>query len=482
MRSPCAVLREVIEKGCVFVKIEKKRRGFVRGVFCLLLTGLLALGGCGDGRPVVYTTENLPENDGKPAKLTIGPIDEEFLSRWTSHAGEMTGVLEEVIAKYQADFPNTEIQVISGADYEGDVDIEVIHQGIGIPGDQWLLDLSEYADAWEREGRLCKASDLIAHYMGGEGMYAIPMLYAQPVVIYREDWFQEYNADKTAWPDKVSVENWGRFMRISERLEKGGVLIAEDELPELFHSILWSTTGTGAMADPAAACFASEKAGGGTIYKGKKAESSMSLFREVLDRRVDVEDGNEVEAFVNGEAAVLILLSPTDEEYAKLDQMPEGSWKAVSMPAGESGVTVVPSRWTAWAVNAGTEEPEKAVHFLAYLTNPDNNTHMVKEKVASPVYKEVTALEPSLLEEPRGGEIDLVNQSCFYADVPNYMLQRQDWELLRENTVKYAQGSISGKEFLADLDEFYQEQLDECRKDGLPLWEETEDEKGEGTA
>ena len=453
----------------------KNRKPVLRAL-CLALAVLLGLAGCGASNEpeLVYEDAHLPQNDGQPAKLTIGPIDGHSFDHWLQDDGEgLREALEEVIAKYQADFPNTEIKLVTQEDFNGNEDITVIDQGVGIPGDQWLLDLSEYEDAWGDAGRVCKAADTIMHYMGGEEIYAIPLEYAQLVLFYRADWFDEYNADKTTWPEKVSVENWGRFMRISERLEKGGVLIRDEDLPQLFQSILWTTTGTGGLADLAAACYASPKSGGGTVFTGEKAESAVSLYKAVLDRRADPGD-DPLGAFIDGQAAVLIC-SPSSEDYARLSQMPEGSWAAACLPAGESGSTVVPFEWRAWAVRADTKEPEKAVHFLAYLTNPDNNTHMVKVGAASPVYRDFFDLEPSLWEEPRAGELDLVNQSCFYAELPQFITGANPYTPLRTYPAEYAAGRITGKELLDGLDRDYREMLDAYVQDGgVPPWERTE--------
>lgn len=444
-------------------------------LLCAALALLLALAACGSSNKPgrIYAEENFPQNDGQPAKLTIGPIDGNASGHWIQGDDERLGeVLEEIIAKYQADFPNTEIEVLTQETYDGESDITVINQGVGTPGDQWLLDLSQYGDAWTWSGRVCNAANTIMHYMGGEEIYAVPLKYTQLMMFYRADWFEAYNAEQAAWVDGVRVEDWDWFMRVSERLEKGGVLVAEDDLPGLFQSILWSYVEFKNLADPAAACYATEKAGGGTVFNSQEAERAAGVFQGVLDRRVNTANDDLLDAFINGEAAVLIL-SPTPEDYARLTQMPEGSWEASGLPNNpETTVTVAPLEWTAWAIRADTQEPEKAAHFLAYLTNLDNNTHMVKEGVASPVYREATVLEPSLLEEPRSVEINLINTVYYYADLPRFLDRVNPWYAFRTYPVQFAGGEISSKGMLAGLDQFFQDELDNYREaGGIPPWE-----------
>lgn len=441
----------------------------------LALAVLLALAACGssDKPDKVYAEENFPQNDGQPAKLTIGPIDDRIWGRWVQGDDQrLREVLEEIIAKYRADFPNTEIEVLPQGASDGESDITVIDQGLGLPGDRWLLDLSQYKEAWAWSGRVCNAANTIMHYMGGEEIYAVPLKYGQLMMFYRADWFEAYNAEQTRWVDGVRLDDWDWFMRVSERLEKGGVLVAEDDLFMLFQSILWSYVGYKNLSDPAAACYASQKAGGGTIFGGQEAEKAAEVFQGVLDRRVDTANEDLLDAFINGEAAVLIL-GPTPEDYARLSQMPEGSWEASGLPNNpETGVTVAPMEWVAWAIRADTQEPEKAAHFLAYLTNLDNNTHMVREGVASPVYKEVTVLEPSLLDEPQSEEINLINTVYYYADLPRFFERVNPWYAFQTYAGQFAGGEISSKGMLAGLNQFFQDEMDNYREaGGIPPWE-----------
>lgn len=450
----------------------KDRRNFGR-ILCLALAALLVLAGCKSDPNWVYVDYSVPRNDGQPAKLTIGPIDAQPWGHWLTANGELQGALEEIIAKYEADYPNTEIEVLTSEEYDGHADITVIDQGTATPPEEWLLDLSGYADAWEKSGRLCKTSQSIMHFMTGDGIYAIPLQYAQLMVFYRDDWFEAYNEGQVYWKDKAAVDTWERYMNISS-MEHSGTAVATGDLPELFQAILWSDLMPSNYI-MAAACYAPPRVGG-TIFSHEQAPEAISIYQKVLDHWVDTSD--PVGAFMGGEAAVMII-SPTAEDYRRLSQMPEGSWKSAALPCCKDRTSnVVPMEWTAWAVQADTQEPEKAVHFLAYLTNPDNNTHMVKEGVASPIYKDVTMLEPGLLEEPRGVEIDLVNSTCLYADLPRFMGDQEIEAGLWLYSLWFADGELTGEEMLAALDRFYLDRMELYREQGgIPPWEREKEDK-----
>ena len=87
----------------------KKRQRGLKGLVCAALSGLLILGGCGFPKEAAPIKEpNLPKNDGAPAKLTISVGGGEG-REWMSYSRKLPDALEEIIAKYEADFPNTEI-------------------------------------------------------------------------------------------------------------------------------------------------------------------------------------------------------------------------------------------------------------------------------------------------------------------------------------------------------------------------------------
>ena len=438
---------------------------------CLALAGALVLGGCGSKpeKEVVYETETLPENDGRPASLKLS-MSLGAGNDMADYDHAMEEAVEEIIRKYQADFPNTAVELLPmNSDGEEPADIVLVKDsGAGGAGD--LLDLSEYMDFWDNEGSLTAGAGYIIHYMGRESVYAVPVDIGQNLFFYRKDWFDQFNEDKTTAQEKVRLENWGRVLEVPEKLgDKGRMAVSRELAEDCFFSILWSNLGTGGLGDPAGAYYLPGNEGE-TIFSHEKAEKSVETFRQVYEAALDRGDmsGSEaVEAFVNGEAGVLIADARTAAELAK--KMPEGTWAAAGFPQGDGNMAVTPCRWIGWGVRADTQEPEKAIHFLCYLTNGDNNTHLAKALGTLPIYKEALSMEPSLLEGDRAAEMTMLNDSaCRYAGIPRTVsgFAEKDQVFQRE-LGEFLAGSLSTGELLETMDSRCREAF--LNHQGLPI-------------
>ena len=89
----------------------KKSRRLQAGLLGAALAALLTLGGCGQTEPVPADEPLLPKNDGRPAKLTVAIESPEDIALINTN-GALERVMKEIIAKYQADFPDTEIELV----------------------------------------------------------------------------------------------------------------------------------------------------------------------------------------------------------------------------------------------------------------------------------------------------------------------------------------------------------------------------------
>lgn len=460
----------------------KKRRGLCAGVLCIVciaLVGLLALGGCQAKEETVYREVNLPKNDGQPAKLVIGGVP------GSGDDGAFRRNVMEIIEKYRADYPNTQVEVVVENQEPRQAvgmtapDIELIWRIDDRDRDGWM-DLSVYEDAWRREGTISNAASRIMHCEGGEGIYVLPAKYEQMMLYYRLDWFEEFNADKTTNPEKVIVTSWDRFFEVGEKLgDRGRVVIDEQVLPYLFDALVWSQVSVAGISDLAAAYYTPSEVDD-TVFTLGGATWGGDMYEELLTSRL-VRPGEELQAFIDGEAGMFIGTSLDVMELA--EQMPEGTWKAVGLPRGNYGSRVVPLlNWAGWAVNAGTEEPEKAAHFLWYLTNADNNTHMAVELMeygVRPIYREVEEMEPSLRESCWAGELELLTTSVYlYASGPE--LFHSGEPVGAEVTILSQQlerGEITVRQMLDALDEKYTRLLEDyISKGNTPPWMVDEEE------
>ncbi len=380
----------------------KKRRLWAAA---LGLAGLLAFGGCGaPGETAEVREPVLPKNDGAPAKLTVGTGG--FIG---------TDEIEEIIKKYEADFPNTEIEIS-----EDEPDIALFSSDeAGDAG--WLMDLSGYKDAWELEGSVSNPAGSIMRFRGGEGIYAIPCQYDQIMLYYRQDLLDEYNEGRRG-NERAAVDIWGSLLDVPGKLgEKGRIVIDREVRPCLFDAILWSWTDSRLIADWAAGYYLKD---GGTIFSLESSQNAADAFKRLLETETETSD--PMGDFIEGRACVYIGRGTDILELR--DKMPGElgvDWRSAGLPQGTLGRMSRLLGWTAWGVDKDTSQPEKAVHFLWYLTNADNNTHMYMELAdngVKPIYREAEAYEPSVLEGCWQGEIELLNMPNYkYASPPVVM-------------------------------------------------------------
>lgn len=449
------------------------RNNLRRGAAACLAAGLLTLSGCGQEAPVTYLEEVLPQNDGASATLTLcaGELLQEDSFRQA---------LEDIVRKYQADWPQTQI-TLSGDTYE-----ERERSGGELPdifvtttGQEDLLDFSPYLDAWDNQGSLSNAARLAMHHRGGQGAYVVPIDTSQTLLYYREDWFTAFNQGKD-WYGRAKIETWDQLAESAVKLEaQGGVALAI-EPEELFNSILWSTLGVGRIADRAAGYYP-PRTDQRTVFSTEQAQTAVELLQKVWEVRVEGSD--PVEAFVQGKTGMLIAGHEAAETLAQ--KMPEGTWTAVGLPEGESKTIVVPCSWVGLGISAQTQEPEKAVHFLSYLTGADCNTHMAKLCGTMPIYTEAVYMEPSLLEGPRGHELALQGDTVYrFASEPAALKEgyQQEARVAKEVDALLA-GDITEEEFLSRLDQYHLDILREYQADGTLLpWAEDKEDQESGEA
>lgn len=456
----------------------RKRHRLLAGALCAVTAGLIALGGCRAQQEVAVAEPNLPVNDGGAASLTvdIGAAGED--------AGAYSQVLEEIIAKYRADFPDTKIELTEngdGADIRLFVGDDPYSDGAQPVDTGWLMDLTPYAEAWGEEGTVSNPANRIMRLMGGDRIYAIPCSYDQIMLYYRWDWFHEYNVNYEE-SQKAAVDIWGRLLEVEDKLgDRGRLTVSETVEPYLFDSILWSWLGTGKLADLSAGYYLPEE--GGTVFTLEEAVNAVKAYQKVMAAKMDSAD--PMQDFIDGSSGMYL---GTGMDMLALEGSMPGQvgkdWYAVGLPAGNNGKLVSLVGWTAWGVDRDTQEPEKAVHFLWYLTNADNNTHMyiqLMDRGAKPLYREVEAYEPSLLEGGWYGETGLLNTPNYKYVTPPVMFG----EPVGARSPVFAglldsldSGEIGPEELTEQLDAEYTRLLDEYLAKGNRLPWAPEDTEG----
>ena len=432
------------------------------------------LGGC--SRPEL---EPEPEplaslhNDGREVKLVLGVL------RPDDHR---TAVLTEIAAKYEADFPNTDIEIRAFSEGEalenalrtGEADIgevegdnlaALVREGV-------LADIYPYMTVWDESATLTQAARTAVGAMGLLHTYLIPNDLSQEILYYRADWFEEYNEGREVI-DFVRCRTWNEISGglnangnpvtgAKERLGDKGLLAfaGKDRLSFYFDAIVWSAIQHKRLADPGAGYFSLADEGK-SIFSTDRVSAGTDQFLQVmttaLPGSLDWTEEQAIQAFQEGKAG--ILLADRSAQKVLRETMPEGSWAMEAFPRGLSGTAGLSVKsFVGWGVSAKTKEEEIAVHFLTFLSNADNNTHYAKECGTLPIHAEAAALEESLTEGELAVEVDMASRSDWYRyALPPTMYQAYEGfrEQEEEQLRKFVDGELSKDDLLTWLDDYW---------------------------
>lgn len=419
------------------------------------------------------------ENDGSDTTLVVAEL---FVNQ------ERTRALQEIAEKYQADFPQTQIRIVtveSGEEAqklleEGGADlveisnqeqVDCVNQGL-------LVELTPYLENWEELSHLTEPAKHTVSSLGKDRAYLLPATLDQDLLYYRSDWFEEYNEGKDTGLAYCRV--WEDLPETAEKLQDKGaaglVFGGKDHLVDLFDSMVWSGVNLGRLEDPAAGYFSAVE-DHDTVFTLEQAATAAEQLATLVESCVPEEaltwtEEEAVEAFTQGKA--IMLLAGQDQMEKIASSMEEGTWDAAAYPRGIAGVAITGLDFTGFGVAASSENVGNAVHFLTYLSNGDNNTHLSKVSGTVPIHTTAADMELSLAESSLAVNLLMVRRVdwYFYAQEP-VMYQAhegyRDWanDLLRE----YLAGQTGQQELLDQLDEYWSQ----ARSQEGELWDgETE--------
>ncbi len=439
-------------------------------LFLAALTCVFCLAGCEEeletaAPPVVI------KNNGKASGVVLGEL---------AQSQERTAVLREIADKYQADFPNTEIEIrtfssaqeLEKALKAGEVDIaEVesenqaayVRQGL-------LMNLSPYLPGWDESSTLTPAAKLVAGTETADGCsYLIPNDVEQDILFYRVDWVRAHNTS-TPEEEHIYCRTWGQMLNSFWRLgEKGKIAFAgRDKLVNLFDAMVWSAVGMRRIAVDSNAYFHSKTA---TVFSLESAGDGVEQFRQVIEELALPEAVNwtkeeAVQAFCDGEAAVLLADRSVMAQLRA--SMPENAWAGYGFPRGVGNTAVFSlNSFQGWGISAAAEKAgdwENAFHFLTFLSNADNNTHYAKVCGALPIHVEAADLEEFFSEGDFGPETEMLAHPdwYFYVSRPTMFQACEGYEELADEKVRqFLNGGLSQSELLDWMDEYWSAALAE---------------------
>lgn len=424
------------------------------------------------------------ENDGSPTELVIAEIYQ---------SQERTQALEEIAQKYEADFPQTSIEVVTVD--SGEEALTLLEQGgadlCELSQDQQpsavrqdlLLDLAPWLEYWEEASTLSGGAKRVLTSLGGEENYLMPATTEQDLFYYRKDWFSQYNEGKTE--DLAYYNVWSLLPDAAQKLQDQGaagfVCGGRDKLVDLFDDILWSSAGLGAMINPAGSYFCAYE-GHDTLFSLEQAGTALEQFTQLVEEAMPEDaltwtEDQAVEAFLEGKAATLLASQSQMEKIAA--SMDEDSWAVSGVPMGSAGVAISGLGFTGFGVASATEHPGNAVHFLTFLSNSDNNTHLAKVSGQVPIHTNAWDLEPSFASE--GGllaihqTIDRRTDLYAFALEPHMYQAFAEYRGLADDVLReYLSGKMNQEDTLDTLDSFWVQALEE---EG-PFWKTASQKEG----
>ncbi len=467
--------------------------GYKRYTALLLALVLLmaSLAGCApeeEDFPVSSGPQVTLENTGEAAglKMAYTQLDEAYQK-----------ALEEIIEKYRADFPETEI-ILVPCDTErqaeellrtGKADLVQVDSGSqpALAGEGLLWNFYPYLQVWREEYGLTNAARQAVYSMGARQAYIMPADFRQEVMFYRADWLDAYNETQEQEEDKLWCRTWGQISAVREKLgEKGKLAIAgKDRLGDYFDTIMWSRAGRGAMINPAAGYFAAGMDEGDTLFATQAAELAseriyLTMNEDVLPGSVDWTEEEALSAFKNGEACMLLADSSYTAELR--EALPQGALGVEGFTRCDNNRSVFSAGFWGWGISENSGNRETAIHFLTYLTNADNNTHIAKAAGTLPLHGEGLEMEPSLKEGERAAEMRMcqLGNEYQYACRPDmYREESQAFEEEYRRLLKaFLQDEITQEEMLSQLNGFWQQvYLEQPNTWELKEPEEDEDEE-----
>lgn len=441
----------------------------MRKLFSLILGLALILGllaGCRKQEPILAPEQIVIKNDGRAASIALGTLEGDGYA----------AALEEIAAKYMADYPNTQISVrtfegageLEAALRAGEIDIAELDQAT-LPAhvrDGLLYDFNDWIGGWEEFSTLSPAAKFALRSMGQESAYLFPADTHQDILYYRADWFEEYNAGKAS-SDMVYCRTWDQIVKgAAEQLGQRGklALAGEDRLADYFDDMLWSYLTLGRIREPEAAYFY-PSVQPATVFFQEKSDKAAEQFLEVmrvavLPEALHYSTEEAVQAFLEGRAG--LLLADRSAAEALNASMPEGSWAAREFPLERTSLSVTSlNSFRGWGISAGSPEKEIAFHFLSFLSGSDNNTHLAVTFGSLPVHTTSVYLEPDLSESAGAVELSMFREpdSFQYASEPVSSPAYEGYrEQINEKLRDYIAGELSQEELLTWLDQYWAEE------------------------
>jgi len=346
-----------------------------------------------------------------------GAGGEQVTIRFVSNHGDVeVPIFEEVIGKFEAEFPNVKVDYLNATSQFEDT---IKTQGVGgslpdvwyartfLTSDYatkgWTLNLASLIDRDDVDVDDFWAAQIAQMSYEGD-LYALPYDFSNVGIYYNKDIFDEMGVD-------YPTSDW-TMEEMAEIAEQFVEKDADGNITRWGLNIFpWSWPWLGIL-----------QANGGAIFNEDQTEcvinsaenlATLEFFKEMRNKGIYPESGatpEGLEPFSNGLVAMTFEGSwgtqgTRDRVGDKFD------FDVVAMPKGSTGRRGITPAGGAWSIASTSEHPEEAWEFIKFLTSTDSTNTLISDHMRSIPGRKSSV--PRWTEVALSGELPPANVGVF---------------------------------------------------------------------
>ncbi|WP_054025517.1 ABC transporter substrate-binding protein [Bacillus sp. FJAT-28004] len=376
---------------------------------------------------------------------------------------------DKIIEQFEMDNPNIEIvritpdydtadqTILSMLEQQQKVDIvEVrdvtVHQ---LAARGLITSLESYISSWSNYMLLNNNAKLMSRDVGDVTFYIPSSLY-QVMLYYRKDWF---DAKALQIP-----ETWEQLFFVGKQLTKpeegiyGFSFRGGRGAANTLSTIIQDYNGKNVSISDS--MF---KMDGTTIYSGDHAAEAIELYRKIYAEisdpaSIDWGFNEQVQAFVNGKAALLI--QDSDVMGVIKEKLKNNQWATAPLPTGPDGISHYNMGAAGWGIASGSKHKDEAWKFISYLSSIENNRAFADASGVISIYNN-TIEEEKYSTGPYAPYMLMANNPDRFQGVkkPSHYKNYSDFFQMGTDVGRqYLMNTISTEELLKQFDVFWQQQ------------------------
>ncbi len=318
-----------------------------------------------------------------------------------------------------------------------------------------LVSLERYLPEWSNYSLISEDARLMARDIG-DITYYIPNSLYQVQLYYRKDWF---DAKALQAP-----ETWEQLYFVGKQLTKpelgryGFAFRGGPGAANTLTSMIQDYNGDGVSSSDS--MFELD---GTTIFAGERAAEALELYRKLYvetshPKSIDWGFNDQVNAFANGEAAMLIQDSDIIPQIR--EKLKNNEWATAPLPTGPQGISHYNVGAAGWGIALQSKHRDEAWAFITYLSSAESNRAFADAAGLRSIYSGAIDDE-KYSTSPYAPYILMANDPIHYRGVKrpsHYTNFSEYYQMGTELGRQYLQNTLSTEALLETFDDFWQRQ------------------------